>query len=217
MEIENLEYKSKLGKPSVYTYRHHSDEAKYLAILLPGQAYFKDAPLMWYAALATFQAGVDTLSVEYGYQANRVSLDGAKFKITLEDLKSSLLDFLSKHTYERIIMISKSIGTQFASQIGGIGAYEVWRHIFLTPLRSTIEFMRNGNEALVVVGEKDPLFLAEDLNEVARMKNVEILTIAEADHLLEIQGDYGKSLRALEMVAGRCHDYIKQQISRVSD
>ena len=215
MNVENLEFKSKLGKSSIYTYRHHPGGSKYLAVLLPGQAYFKDAPLMWYTALAAFQAGADTLSVEYGYQANRIPLDQAKLKITVQELESSLNEFLSEHTYDFVIMISKSIGTQIASQLGEIGHLKIWRHIFLTPLRSTIDFMRNANEMLVMVGESDPIFSADDLRTIKSMKNVEVLSIPGADHIMEIRGDYGASLRVLENVADRCHNYIETQIKRL--
>lgn len=213
MNFQNLEFESKLGKPSVYTYRSHPEGARTLAIILPGQAYYKDAPLMWYSALAAFQAGADTLNVEYGYQANRIAMNRTNHQLALDELKDSLSEFLSEHGYENIIMISKSIGTQFASQIGRMGKQLVKNHIFLTPLNSTIEFMKNAGKMLVLVGEKDPLFEKDDILSIKALNNVEIITFPGADHLMEIQGDFNASLKVLEIVTEKCHDFILRQIS----
>lgn len=212
MELDNLEFKSRLGRPSVYTYRHHTGGTDALAIILPGQAYYKDAPVMWYSAVAAYQAGADTLSVEYGFQANRAALDRATMKYTLEELMLSLEEFLSKHQYTHLIMISKSIGTLFASQIGEIGKQEVKSHIFLTPLEGTIGFIRKSKKLLVMVGENDPLFDIEILTSDRSLGNVETVTFPGGDHILEIQGDFEASLKVLETVAEKCHEFTLSSI-----
>ena len=214
MEIENLEFESKLGKPAIYTFRSHRGGSRFLTILLPGQAYYKDAPLMWYSALAAFQAGTDTLNVEYNFQANRNSPGKFTLGSTLVELRSSLESFLSNHEYETIIMISKSIGTHFASEMGKIGNQVIKRHIFLTPLKSTIEFMKDTPEMLVMVGEKDPLFGEEDVNKVRGIRNVLAITFPDADHLMEVRDDYNASLRILEQVARECGTFVSDCIRR---
>ncbi len=214
MNVEELEFESRLGRPAAYTYRYHDKEKKNLVILLPGQAYYKDAPLMWYSAIAAYQAGADTLNVEYGFHANRNSSDRSTLGSTLEELRSSLESFLSNHSYETIIMISKSIGTHFASEIGKIGNHAIKRHIFLTPLKSTIEFMKETPEMLVMVGEKDPLFGEGDVDKVKGMRNVLIITFPDADHLMEVRDDYDGSLRILEQVAQQCEAFVSSCIRR---
>lgn len=208
--MENLEFSSKLGRPSEYTYRHHHDEKPKLAIILPGQAYFKDAPVMWYSALAAYEAGADTLSVEYAFQANRLPLGGDAMGTSLDELKSSLVTFLKGHKYEKIAMISKSIGTNFARLIGDIGDSTVSGHLFLTPLKSTLEFMGSARNMEVIVGEKDPLFGMDEIAAVRSMKSVRITSFPGANHLLEIPGNVMGSLHVLQQVTELCHSFMKR-------
>ncbi len=212
MNAEELEFKSKLGRPAVYTYRFHEDKTRNLVILLPGQAYYKDAPLMWYSAMAAFQAGADTLNVEYGFHANKDLQPGSDEKSTLEELRSALQNFLSTHQYETIIMISKSVGTHFASEIGKIGNHDIKRHIFLTPLKDTIAFMQRSQEILVMVGEKDPLFREDDIRTVKEMANVQLITFPEANHLMEVKDNYGASIKIIEQVAQNCEAFVSRHI-----
>ena len=217
MEIENLAFESKLGKPAIFTYRYHPEGSQFLTILLPGQAYYKDAPLIWYTAIAAFQAGADTLSVEYAYQANRLDLDQSSMKVTREELKCSIDEFLGGHSYKGIFVVSKSIGTVFASELGTLLNQRISSYVFLTPLRATIEFMRKCMRLLVLVGEEDPVFNKEDINTVRALPNAEILSFPGANHILEIPGDFEGSLGILEQTAKKCYDFIKSEVKRAQE
>lgn len=210
MEQDNLEFGSKYGRPADYTYRTHTKGSRTITILLPGQAYYKDAPLMWYSAMAAFQAGSDTLSVEYGFQANRLQPDSAAVSTTAAELGDSLKEFLNKHPYEKVIMISKSIGTHFATRLSASGDIQVYRHVFLTPLRGTLDFMSKSQGLMAIVGEKDPLFGEDDIRSARAMGNVKTVTFPGADHLLQSENGYADSLDILKKVADLCHGFVRE-------
>lgn len=217
MEIENLAFESKLGKPAIFTYRYHQEGSQFLTILLPGHAYYKDAPLMWYTANAAFQAGTDTLSFEYGYQANRSDLDQSSMKVTREELKCSIDEFLGEHSYKGIFVVSKSIGTVFASELNTLLNQRISSYVFLTPLKDTIEFMRTCTRILVMVGEEDPVFNKEDINTVRALPNAEVLSFPGANHILEIPGDFEGSLGILVQIAKKCYDFIRKEVEKAQE
>lgn len=208
MIVENPEYPSKLGRPVTYTLRRHEDSVNTLTVIFPGQAYFKDAPLMWYSALAAFEAGSDTLALEYDFQSNHTGVDGDSLNQTCEEVITSLEQFLDSRDYSKLIFISKSIGTLIVSRICENHFSQVVGHIFQTPLRPTVEFMRNSSRMLVLVGDRDPAFGHQDMARIQNLKNIALVTFSGADHLLEVKGNFARSLEYLEKVSRETFNFV---------
>ncbi len=207
MNLQNIEVKSKLGKPASYTYRQHTRDSRTLAVIFPGQAYYKDSPLMWYSAISAFQAGLDTLSVEYGFHANRIATARNMLDTSIDEAASALGNLQKSKNYENVVFIAKSVGTVIAERIAREKIEGVRDFIFLTPLPQTVQFIRDAKNMLVVVGTSDPLFSEVDIAGISGMHNVSIVKLDGADHLLEVEGNYEKSLEYLRESMTACHNF----------
>ena len=65
----NLELKTADGRHLMHKYYPAPGRPSGLALLLPGDHYGMDAPLLYYPALALRKQGWDTLALTYGYQS----------------------------------------------------------------------------------------------------------------------------------------------------
>lgn len=209
MNFESIEVESKYGRSASYSYRWYSPDSDSLSVIFPGQAYFKNSPLMWYSAISAFQAGFDTLNIEYGFQANRASSSEDVISNSISEIVTALEGLQRKKNYRRIIFIAKSIGTLISQQFPEFSETEVNDFIFLTPLSQTVPFIRNAENMLVLVGTADPLFRETELTEISGLKNVSVVTFLEANHLLEVEGDYAKSLTYLKEASEACFNFCK--------
>lgn len=216
MNIEHIEYPSRLGRPVRYTYRHHDKKSEVLTVIFPGLAYFSDAPLMWYSILPAYEAGSDVLSLEYDFQSNRVEPGQDSFDATVSEIESSLDGFLNQHEYRELVFISKSIGTLFVSKLCTGKFKEVKNHIFQTPLRPTIDFMKNAQNILVIVGDSDPAFVKEDISKIEGEDQIQLFVLSGADHLLEIKGNYLASIEHLRKVASETHTFIRKITDKIN-
>lgn len=98
-EHSRLEMTTRWGKSARFTYLKHSEGSEKLAVLFPGQAYNLDAPLMWYATKSAFAAGCDVLGVEYGFQANRSSIEQGDIPDVSAEVADSLEQFFHVTPY----------------------------------------------------------------------------------------------------------------------
>lgn len=210
MNFENIEVESKSGEFASYPYRWHPTGADSLAVIFPGQAYFKDSPLMWYSAVAAFQAGFDTLNIEYGFQANHTPVSGEVIETSAEEILTALEILQGKKSYGRIAFISKSIGTLISQRIPQVSGIKVNDFIFMTPLSQTVAFIRDAENMLVLVGTADPAFGASELAKISGLNNVSVVTFPDANHLLEIEGDYEMSLKYLKEASVACFNFCKK-------
>lgn len=212
MKIETVRYESNLGRPVEYTYRRHEEQSDILSVVFPGLAYYKDAPLMWYSAISAFEAGSDALNLEYGFQSNRSSATDSAIEETIREVSVSLHDFLKEHQYRKVIFISKSIGTYMVSKLCSDSFNTVQDHIFQTPLQPTVEFMQHTKNALVLVGENDPAFGASDMEKIRNLGNLRLVTFPEANHIMEVSGDYSKSLEYLVKVTSETFSFVENVV-----
>lgn len=193
--------------PAKYSYLEHSTKSSKLAVLFPGMAYPLDAPLMWYATRAAFDAGCDVLGVEYGYQANRAELDMDDLDYLIEETAGALNRMLSVQ-YSQMVFIGKSLGTVVQTEILRELSSPVRNHVFLTPLKRTIPGMLRSENALVVVGDGDGAFKAEDVGEIAGASNIKLAVIPGANHGLEVD-NFRVSLDILKDVSVLCGDFCR--------
>jgi len=203
-EHSRLEMTTRWGKSARFTYLKHSEGSEKLAVLFPGQAYNLDAPLMWYAAKSAFAAGCDVLGVEYGFQANRSSIEQGDIPDVSAEVADSLEQFFHVTPYQQQVFIAKSLGTAISDLALQQLTLPVRNHVYLTPLRQTIPFMQKAENILVVVGDQDDLFDAADVAQIADHANVRLHLIPQANHLLEVEEDYNLSLKILQQVTTLC-------------
>ncbi|MHB1683981.1 MAG: alpha/beta family hydrolase [Bacilli bacterium] len=207
VEYANHEVQSRWGRPARYSFARRIGGSEALAILLPGQGYTLDAPLLYYAGRAALQAGCDVLGVEYGFQSNRAAVASTDFPDIVAEVSDALTRLAPAGQYRRHVFIGKSIGTAILCEVAERLALPVRNHVFLTPLRSTISFIRQAENALVIVGDRDPLFVAADVEQVSGLSHVELEVVAGGDHSLEIEGDITASLNSLQRVTQLCKTF----------
>ncbi len=213
MNIKTIQIDSSHGKPAEYTYRCHEKPAEILTVIFPGQAYYKDAPLLWYSAIPAYEAGSDVLSIEYGFHANRGGSTNSDIGETVEEISGALKNFLNKHRYRKVIFISKSIGTYIVSILCQKTFSNVKDHIFQTPLEPTVEFIQTTPNALVLVGDNDPAFGSGAMAKIRGRENVRLVSFPDANHVLEVAGNYARSLEYLTKVASETFGFIEEAVN----
>ncbi len=195
------------GIPAQYHYLTHSAVSSKLVVLFPGQGYTLDAPVMWYAARAAFDAGCDVIGVEYGYQANRAELDIDDLHYLAEEASETLNNVITEQ-YSSVVFIGKSLGTMVQTEILENVSFSVRSHVFLTPVPSVIPAIRDSKNALVVVGDSDSIFGESDIAQINNMSHVGLRVIPGANHGLETK-DYSSSIDILKQVAIWCGDFCR--------
>ncbi|WDL95692.1 alpha/beta family hydrolase [Alicyclobacillus sp. ALC3] len=196
--------------PARYQYLQQTTPSSKLAVVFPGAAYNLDAPLMWYAARAAFQAGCDVIGVEYGYQANRTDFDADDLGHLVDEVTGAL-ENEARERYSAIVFIGKSLGTVVQTEVSRKVSLPVRNHVFLTPVRRVVSFIRQSENALVVVGDADPLFGASEIAQISNSATVQLHVIAGGDHALETE-DYSDSIDVLKKVAILCNEFCSNSI-----
>lgn len=165
-----------------------------LCILLPGFGYTSEAPLFRYPALYQLTQGVDVFRVEYYY----VHYREFSHDVLFADVQAAIDTIMSKKSYERIWVMSKSLGS--------VAMAHVFEHeprlkyaeaIWLTPtlknemVRSHIK--ASCNRTLIVIGTADKHYDALYLDEL-RTRGVRLAVIDGADHGIEALPDLQRSV-----------------------
>lgn len=195
------------GVHAVYRLLESEESASVLAVEFPGAHYGVEKPPFHFIRKSALQMGIDTLSLEYGYQAARVKTDFPEEVLrTIVDDLANVWDSVALDKYERILFISKSMGTLIAGRMAEKLHVPI-EHVFLTPLRATLPYMRES--CLVVTGTEDPLFPADVREQIP--EGTEVLLVQGADHGLETP-DWKESLEIVRMIAERLEAFMRRKM-----
>lgn len=189
-----------------------------LAILLPGDRYRRDAPLLDYARQVCLQHGCDVLAVEYGHQAARSDLGPQGTERVAAESAAAVRDALQPQ-YRRLVVVAKSLGTRVAAHAAHMAP--IWDErptvfAFLTPLVPVVPFMRTRG-GLIIVGDQDPAFGPEALRAVRATGGLDVRVLAGADHQLLIRDHWRASLAALEATCAGLEDLLAGRSNRSVD
>lgn len=180
-----------------------------IVVLFPGAGYSCDRPLLHYARKATLLSGCDVLSLEYGYFKTNNSFRLEYIEQTIQEAYEAVQIALS-NTYKRIFFISKSLGTSVAGNISELLGYDIINNMFLTPISHTIPHIIKS-KCTVVVGTDDKFFSKENIDLIATYSSVNLHTIKDAKHSLEVDDDCIKSIEILKDVTGLCMDFVRRK------
>ncbi len=189
-----------------YVYRRHDPQVNKLAIMFPGQSYPVYAPLFWYISELAVLEGYDVLGLEYGFQRMHHTLESIDALVS--EVGERLTAFFAEHSYRHVSLVAKSLGTVIASQLDGDWAGTDFDAIYLTPLPRAIKAMQRTPRMLVAVGDQDPLFRADDVEQIRNLASLELLLVPGADHALEISGSIPQSIQVLGDVITRCAKFL---------
>lgn len=199
--------KSTCGHEILNSFYRHEPGADSIVVLFPGGNYGCDKPLLYYAREVGLAEGCDVISLEYGYY--KIGPYRTEyFQSTLEEIKKSI-EITLLGNYKKIYFISKSLGTLFAGEITKIYRDYNIKNLYLAPLENTIAYFYL-NPSMVIVGTKDPFYTKENIDLLKENPFVDMRTIVDADHSLEIENDYNGSLKALEKVVSLYEYFISK-------
>lgn len=178
---------------------------KKLAVLFPGVGYTCTKPLLYYTASAAADHDYEILRLDYGQDIHsfrgRTPEDLAPvirlaLKRALHQLEQT--DF---RQYDRILFISKSIGTVIAceseKQLHLEGKV---RHFLMTPIPSTLPYLKHA-DGIFFSGTSDPYISESEVRKAARRYPNKTGGIFEGcDHSLERRGDTLGNLKNLKQI-----------------
>jgi predicted alpha/beta-hydrolase family hydrolase len=180
----------------------------HLAVLLPGFGYTLDMPLFYYAENLLQQRGWDVLRVEYAYNTRpefQTLPEQERDRWLLADTTAAWRAGLGQRTYERAVLIGKSLGTLAMGHLLTMGDLPpavgaVWLTPLLTKERLRQQISRYGGPSLFVIGTADPHFDPAVLEKMQVATTGEAVVVRNADHGMDIPGDPIASVRAVERV-----------------
>ena len=159
------------------SFLYHEPEAASVVIIFPGKGYTCQGPLLRYAMQVALQFGNDVLAFE-------TDIYNQPFENIFEAVKECL-----NKPYKKVFFISKSLGTIFAGDISRLIGYGKIRNLFLTPIPAAVPHILES-DCSVIYGSKDTFLSDETVDQLLNCPNVDMHVIKEAEHSLEIRGDY---------------------------
>jgi len=168
---------------------------KKLLVLFPGAGYSNDRPLLYYARLKYEAKGYDCLKISYGDYAKKTSSRMEEFKgFVREQIKDVYFN-----EYSEILFVSKSLGTFIAGWLSGILPSNI-KHIYLTPLKDSLQYIKGENVVAVIAGTKDEYLDTARLQEHCNRENINLKLIEGANHSLQTQGDVSENIDLLKQI-----------------
>ncbi|MGI6006107.1 MAG: alpha/beta hydrolase [Ruminococcus sp.] len=179
-----------------------------LAVIFPGVGYHTDKPLLYYGKKLAKTEGFQIMDVSYGGFPGNIKGSRTKMEEAFFSARAQTEDILQKidfKIYEKILFISKSIGTIVAADYAGhheIDAYQ----IYFTPLEDTFRFARKGRE-IMFHGTSDPWAETEMVRNRCHDMDIPLFETEGANHSLET-GNVIKDLKNMETVMKHCQEYL---------
>ena len=179
-----------------------------LCIILPGIAYLLDRSYLDYSKQLALELGHDVLEVEYGFHVNRSPFNiNEEFDILANETIKVIESSMTKE-YKDIVIIGKSIGTCLQVLINKHFNGKISKNIYISPIDKTANIGITEN-SLVITGTKDPLLSADSLSKINNVPGVETITIADANHALDIVGNVNATIKVLLDTIKKEKEFLK--------
>lgn len=189
-----------------FTILSRNEDSKHLAIILPGEGYTTQGPLLHYSTGVFLHKSYDVLQVNYQYK-NKVYDDFTIEEISEAiklDVKTVFDDVLTNKTYENFYLIGKSLGTIAMSYELNRECFKYAKAIWLTPLIQREDVLgamvRSKNKGLCIIGDKDSFYTEERYSKVIENPNITSKLILNVNHSLEYDGNAVESIDVLKSV-----------------
>lgn len=196
---------------------------KKLAIIFPGMGYSSERPLLYYARKVLQKNEYEVIKVDYpglendnfiesnkdglinnGVSSNRISKEKLLIFVSkAKELVRKQLENVDFAAYEKIIFVSKSVGTVFgavyAKQVG-VEPY----HIMITPIDYAFQFVESESVS-VFCGSDDPFVNFSGAEKHCKEKRWNFYEFKSGNHSLET-GNIDMDM-----------EYLKRYVSIVDD
>jgi len=188
------------------TFFAQDSETHHLAVVFPGLGYTAHMPVLYYPRRLLLERGADVLLVEYDYRGRadfRMPRDPDRDRWFFDDVAAACGTGLGQRPYSGVSLVGKSLGTLAMAYLLTEGTrLPQAQCIWLTPLlredRLRAQIRQAECRSLFVIGTADGHYDPAYLEEVRLATGGESVTIPDADHSLEIEGDTIGSIRAVE-------------------
>ena len=178
-----------------------------IAVLLPGIGYTCDRPLLYYSGRLAASLGWEVLPVRYEGFPAKVRGDRERLMQSAElavEKTEALLETVDWTQYERILFVSKSIGTVAAVAYAARHGLDC-RHILFTPLEITFRYpVRQG---IAFHGTADPWAETQRIQSLCEGSATPLYITENANHSLET-GDVLRNIQILETVMGQVQQFM---------
>jgi pimeloyl-ACP methyl ester carboxylesterase len=171
-----------------------------LAVVYPGLNYTCDMPLLYYPARLLVEHGADVLQVHADYTLPAFQSRERVEQVAWlgQDAQGAVQAGMKQRTYERLILIGKSIGTLSLAYLVTQGGYATATTIWLTPLLRQPWLAQAATQcrgpALFVAGGGDSTYDPATLARIQQASGAKTLILEDANHSLEIPGQLHQSL-----------------------
>jgi len=186
-------------------FQPQAQASTHLALLLAGQGYSSEGPVLCYLLLALLERGMDVLAVDYPRRPQlRQWPPEQVYACALADTTAAYQTIMGQHAYRGLILVGKSLGTLVMGELLASHTFSipVQQAIWLTPVLSSAALREQIRLArvpsLLVVGTSDSFYRPDWLAETQQAPDVEVVVIPQADHSLDIGLDALRSLQAIE-------------------
>ena len=117
--------------------KYIEQNSEILAIILPGQNYTNENPLMYYSDKIALEAGLDVLCIDFGFQISHKDFNiETELDILVMEVEQISKERVNKK-YKKIVFIGKSLGTIIQNKLSEIFIDFDQVHIYLTPVDKT--------------------------------------------------------------------------------
>ncbi len=183
---------------------------KTLAVFFPGIGYHVDKPLLYYSRKLAKELGFECINISYGDMPENVKGNSKKKQeafITAKKSVCKILDSVDFSKYERIIFISKSLGSILAADYDNTVIKINAEHVIFTPVQETIRY--DVTKGIVFHGTADDWINTNDLIASCEKNRLELYLVDNADHSLETH-DTLLNIKNLADIMKKLKEYFKQ-------
>lgn len=180
---------------------------KKLAVIFPGIGYHSERPLLYYAKKLAKESGFDIVEVSYDNLPKENKL--LAFQMAME-MAEEILEPILFETYDSILFISKSIGTEVASTYEERIEKKVY-NIYFTPIEESLPILHS--EGIVFTGTSDTWVKTENVVATCEKKGLKLYTTEHANHSMEV-GSVLEDLVIQAKIARECKKYLASYVFR---
>ncbi|MCH7586748.1 MAG: hypothetical protein IIC78_01735 [Chloroflexi bacterium] len=206
MSKSHLQLRAADGRALVYKYYRQTEAAENLLLILPGNHYGIDGPLLYYPNRALREKGWDTFAMVYGFQSAAESFAPEMIPSLIAETGAAISTVLAEREYQRVGLVGKSLGALLAVQLCSTEEMlSTARVAYLTPPLGTPFFdqllEQTQQPSFLALGTNDRYYSSTAL-EAIRSRRPFVLTLVEhADHSMNIGGDVRASMEVVRKVS----------------
>lgn len=197
-------------------YTHIQTGSKNVCFMFSGTGYTYEKPLLYYATMVMLENNIDVVQIHYSFEQElfEQSFEDIK-KFIMNDIDPVINNVIDNFHYKETIFLAKSLGTiPVVSEIMKRDAFKKSKMILLTPLlkleRIYEEILKSNHEGLLVIGDKDPHYNSEQVEQMAQHTSFKIEVIHGANHSLDdVEYDTLTSISSLIEIIKSLKEMIK--------